>query len=63
LDVETVGCGVAAPMYTPPSMGTALGCTDEECVALYKAYLSTSPDLVEGADQSGPKFCTSVVMA
>jgi len=44
-------------------MGTGLGWTDEERVALCKAYLSTSVDPVKGADQSGPTFWTSVVLA
>jgi len=44
-------------------MGTGLGWTDEERVALCKAYLSTSLDPVKGADQSGPTFWASVVAA
>jgi len=63
VDVDAVGCGIAATMYAPPSMGTGLRWTDEERVALCKAYLSTSLDSVKGADQSGPSFWTSVVTA
>ena len=63
VDVDAVGCGVPAPTYAPPQMGTGLGWTDEERVALCKAYLSTSVDPVKGADQSGPTFWTSVVLA
>ena len=63
VDVDTVGCGIAAPTYAPAPMGTGLGWTDEERVALCKAYLSTSLDPVKGADQSGPTFWTSVVTA
>ena len=44
-------------------MGTGLKWTDEERVALCKAYLSASRDPVNGADQSGPTFWTSVVTA
>jgi len=44
-------------------MGTGLGWTDEERVALCKAHLSSSLDPVKGADQSGPTFWTSVVTA
>ena len=44
-------------------MGTWLGWTDEERVALCKAYLSTSLDPVKGADQSGLTFWASVVAA
>jgi len=44
-------------------MGTGLGWTDEELVALFKAYASTSLDPVKRADQSGPTFWASVVAA
>jgi len=44
-------------------MGIGLGWTDEERVALCKAYLSKSLDPVKGADQSGPKLWASVVVA
>jgi len=44
-------------------MRTGPGWTDEERVALCKAYLTTSQDPVKGADQSGPKFWTAVVAA
>ena len=44
-------------------MGTGLRWTDEERVALCKAYLSTSLDPFKGADQSGPTFWASVVAA
>jgi len=40
-----------------------MGWTDEERVALRKAYFSTSLDPVKGADQSEPTFWTSVVTA
>jgi len=63
VDDDAVGCGVAAPTYAPPPMGTWLGWTDEERVALCKAYLSTSLDPVKGADQSGLTFWASVVAA
>jgi len=63
VNVDACGCGVAAPKYASPPMGTGLGWTDEERVALCKAYLSTSLDPVTGADQSGPTFWTSVVTA
>jgi len=56
VDVDAVGCGVAAPTYAPLPMGTGLRWTDEELVALCKAYVSTSLDPVKGADQSGPTF-------
>jgi len=42
-------------------MGTGPGWTDEERVALRNAYLTTSQDPVQGADQSGPTFWTAVV--
>jgi len=44
-------------------MGTGLRWTDEERVALCKAYLSTSLDPVKRTDQSGLKFWASVVAA
>jgi len=44
-------------------MGTGRGWTDEERVALCKAYVSTSLDPVKGADQSGPTFWALVVAA
>ena len=63
MDVDAVGCAVAAPTYAPPPMGTGLGWTDEERVALCNGYLSTSLDPVKGADQSGPTSWASVVAA
>ena len=63
MDVDAVGCGFAAPTYAPAPMGTGLRWTDEERVALCKAYLSTSLDPVKEADQRGPTFWTSVVPA
>jgi len=56
VDIDAVGCGVAAPTYAPPPMGTGPGWTDEERVALCMAYLNMSPDSVKGAEQSGPTF-------
>jgi len=44
-------------------MGTGPGWTDEERVALCKAYLTTLQDPVKGADQSGPTFWNAVVSA
>jgi len=44
-------------------MGTGPGWTDEERVALCKAYLTASQDPIKGADQSGPTFWTAVVAA
>jgi len=44
-------------------MGTGLGWTDEERVALCERYLSTSLDPVKGADRSGPTFWASIVAA
>ena len=44
-------------------MGTGLGWKDEERVAIFKAYLSTTLDPGNGGDQSGPTFWTSVVTA
>jgi len=56
VEVDAAGCGVAAPTYAPPPIGTGLGWTDEERVALCKAYLSTSLDPVKWADQCGSTF-------
>jgi len=44
-------------------METRLRWTDEERVALCKAYLSTSLDPFKGTDQSGPTVWASVVAA
>jgi len=44
-------------------MGYWLGWTDEERVALCKAYLSSSLDPFKGAGQRGPTFWNSVVTA
>jgi len=63
VDVDAVGCGVAAPTYAAPPMGTGLGWKDETRVTLCKAYLRTSLDPVKGADQSGPTYWTSVMKA
>jgi len=63
VDVDAVGCGVAAPTDARPPMGTGLEWTDEERVALCKAYLSTSLDPIKEGDQSGPTFWASVVAA
>jgi len=42
-------------------MGNGLGWTDEEWVALSRAYLSTSLDAVKGSDQTGTIFWAEVV--
>jgi len=42
-------------------MGTGLGWTDEERVALSRAYHSTSMDAVKWANQSGTLFWAAVV--
>jgi len=44
-------------------MGTGPGWTNEERVALCKAYLTISQDPVKGEEQSGPTFWTAVVAA
>jgi len=41
-------------------MGTGLGWTDEERVALSRAYLSTSLDAVQGSDQTGTTFLAAM---
>jgi len=63
VDVGDVGCDVAALKYAAPEMGTGPCWTDEERVALCKAYVTTSQDRVKGADQSGPTFWTALVAA
>jgi len=60
-----VGRGEGAPLlaatYAPAALGTGLGWTDEERVALSRAYHSTSLDAVKGSDQTGTTFWAEVV--
>jgi len=55
------GADLFAATYAPAAMGTGLGWTDEERVALSRAYLSTSLDAVKGLDQTGTTFWAEVV--
>jgi len=50
-----------AAVYAPAAMRTGLGWTDEERVALSRAYLSTSLDALKGSDQTGTTFWAEVV--
>jgi len=47
------GTDLLAATYVPAAMGSWLGWTDEERVALSRAYLSTSLDAVKGLEQTG----------
>jgi len=55
------GTDLLAATYAPAAMGTGLCWTDEERVALSRAYLSSSLDDVKGSDQTGTSFLAEVV--
>jgi len=55
------GADLLAATYASAAMGTGLGWTDEERVALSRAYLSTSLDAVKGSDQTETTFWAEVV--
>jgi len=55
------GTDLLAATYAPAAMGTGLGLTDEERVALSTAYLSTSLEVVKGSNQTGTTFWAEVV--
>jgi len=50
------GVDLLAATYAPAATGPGLGWTDEEWVALSRAYLSSSLDAVNGPDQTGTTF-------
>jgi len=55
------GTDLLAATYAPASVGTGLVWTDEERVALSRAYLSISLDGVKCSDQTGTNFWAEVV--